>query len=53
VLPIACVTKGRAGKELAEMSELARAGAVAFSDDGSPVADAGMMRRALEYAGML
>ncbi|MEO6197334.1 MAG: dihydroorotase [Dehalococcoidia bacterium] len=53
VLPIACVTKGRAGKELAEMSELARAGAVAFSDDGSPVADAGLMRRALEYAGML
>jgi dihydroorotase len=53
VLPIACVTKGRAGHELAELAELAQAGAVAFSDDGSPVADAGIMRRALEYAGML
>ncbi len=53
VLPIGCVTKRREGKELAELAELAQAGAVAFSDDGSPVADAGLMRRALEYAGML
>jgi len=53
VLPIACVTRGRAGRELAELAELAQAGAVAFSDDGSPVADANLMRRALEYAGML
>ncbi len=53
VLPIACVTKGRAGKQLAELAELANAGAVAFSDDGSPVADANLMRRALEYASML
>jgi dihydroorotase len=53
VLPIGCVTRGRAGKELAELAELAGAGAVAFSDDGSPVADAHLMRRALEYAGML
>ena len=53
VLPIGCVTKGRAGHELAELSELAEAGAVAFSDDGAPVADAALMRRALEYAGML
>ncbi|HEY8767777.1 MAG TPA: dihydroorotase [Dehalococcoidia bacterium] len=53
VLPIACVSKRREGKELAELAELAKAGAVAFSDDGSPVADAGLMRRALEYAGML
>jgi dihydroorotase len=53
VLPIGCVTKGRQGKELAEMAELAAAGAVAFSDDGSPVADAHLMRRALEYASML
>ncbi len=52
VLPIGCVTKGRRGKELAEMAELAAAGAVAFSDDGSPVADAHLMRRALEYASM-
>ena len=53
VLAIACVTRGRAGKELADLAELAQAGAVAFSDDGSPVADAHLMRRALEYAGML
>jgi dihydroorotase len=53
VLPIACVTRRRAGTELAELAELASAGAVAFSDDGSPVADAHLMRRALEYAGML
>jgi dihydroorotase len=53
VLPIACVTKRREGRELAELAELAQAGAVAFSDDGSPVADAALMRRALEYAGML
>ena len=53
VLPIACVTKRREGKELAELAELAQAGAVAFSDDGSPVAEAALMRRALEYAGML
>src|SRR5438093_8812619 len=53
VLPIACVTRGRAGKELADLAELAQAGAVAFSDDGAPVADPHLMRRALEYAGML
>lgn len=53
VLPIGCVTRGRAGRELAEMAELAQAGAVAFSDDGAAVADAHLMRRALEYAGML
>ncbi len=53
VLPIGCVTKGRRGKELAEMADVAAAGAVAFSDDGSPVADPHLMRRALEYASML
>jgi dihydroorotase len=53
VLPIACVTRSRAGKELAEMAELAAAGAIAFSDDGSPVEDAALMRHALEYAGPL
>ncbi len=53
VFLIGCVTKGRAGKELAELAELAAAGAVAFSDDGSPVGDAHLMRRALEYASML
>lgn len=50
VLPIGAVTKGRAGKQLAEMGELADAGCIGFSDDGSPVADAGIMRHALEYA---
>lgn len=51
VLPIGAVTKGRAGAELAELGDLADAGCVAFSDDGAPVADATLMRRALEYAG--
>jgi len=50
VLPIACITRGRRGKELADLVELAAAGAVAFSDDGSPVADAQLFRNALEYA---
>jgi len=50
VLPIAAVTRGRAGSELTDMAELAGAGAVAFSDDGSPVADSRLMRLALEYA---
>jgi dihydroorotase len=50
VLPIGCVSRGRAGTELAEMGDLADTGAVAFSDDGSPVADAALLRRALEYS---
>ena len=50
VLPIGCVTNRREGKHLAELSELADAGCVAFSDDGSPVADARLMRNALELA---
>jgi dihydroorotase len=50
VLPIGAVTVDRAGKQLAELAELAEAGCVAFSDDGSPLADAALMRRALEYA---
>ena len=53
VHPIGCVSKQRAGKELTEMADLVRGGAVAFSDDGSPVQDAGLMRRALEYSSML
>jgi dihydroorotase len=53
VLPIGCVTRGRAGKELAELSELADAGCVAFSDDGSPVADARLMRNALAFTGAI
>jgi dihydroorotase len=50
VLPIAAVTRGRKGTELADLVELAAAGAVAFSDDGSPVADSRLFRHALEYA---
>lgn len=53
VYPIGAITKELKGEELAEMAELASAGAVAFSDDGNPVMDAGLMRRALEYAKML
>lgn len=52
VFPIGAVTKGRAGKELSEMGQLFRGGAVAFSDDGAPVANADVMRRALQYARM-
>jgi dihydroorotase len=52
IYPIGAVTKGRQGKELAEIGQLSRGGAVAFSDDGDPVSDAEVMRRALEYAKM-
>jgi len=48
--PIAAVSKNLEGKQLTEMRELSRAGAVAFSDDGRPIWNAGIMRRALEYA---
>src|SRR5918992_4349768 len=50
VWPIGCVTKGRKGKELAEMEELVAAGVVAFSDDGDPVYDPHLMRLALAYS---
>lgn len=53
VHPIACVSKHRKGRELTEMADLSDGGAVAFSDDGSPVQDAGLMRRALEYSSSL
>jgi len=52
VYPIGAITKAQAGKELAEIGQLSRAGAVAFSDDGFCVADSGLMRQALEYAKM-
>ncbi len=52
VYPIAAATKGREGAELSPMAELAQAGAVGFSDDGSPIASAEIMRRALEYSSM-
>jgi dihydroorotase len=46
---IAAATRERAGKTLTDLSDLSAAGAVAFTDDGSPIADAALMRRALEY----
>jgi dihydroorotase len=52
VYPIGAVTAGRKGEHLAPIAELAAAGAVAFSDDGEPVFDAELMRRALEYSAM-
>jgi dihydroorotase len=52
VYPIGAVTKGREGKLMAPISELVQAGAVGLSDDGAPVHDAGIMRRAMEYASM-
>ena len=53
VYPIGTVSKNREGKELAEMADMQTGGAVAFSDDGAPVQNAGLMRHALEYAAML
>jgi dihydroorotase len=50
VFPVAAVSRGLEGKEMSDFAELAEAGAVAFSDDGKPVASALLMRRALEYA---
>jgi dihydroorotase len=47
---LAAITRGQRGEELTEMAELAEAGAVAFSDDGLPVASAGTLRRAFQYA---
>jgi dihydroorotase len=52
VFPIGAITKARKGEELAEMGGLVDGGAVAFTDDGSPVVSAEIMRRALEYAQM-
>jgi dihydroorotase len=53
VYPIGAVSLGSKGDQLAELGEQKTAGCVAFSDDGRPVATALLMRRALEYAGML
>jgi dihydroorotase len=47
---MASISKGLRGEELTEMGELAALGAVAFTDDGHPVASAGLMRRALQYS---
>ena len=50
VFPIGAITKGRQGNELSEMGGLVQGGAVAFTDDGTPVSSAEVMRRAMEYA---
>ncbi len=53
VYPVGAVTRGSAGRELSEMADMKDAGAVAFSDDGRPVASSAVMLRAMQYAGML
>lgn len=50
VLPIGAITKGRKGKTLSPMGELAESGVIGFSDDGDPVSDSNVMRQALSYA---
>jgi dihydroorotase len=52
IYPVAAVTKGLEGKELTEIGQIAEAGAKALSDDGKPVENAEILRRALEYAKM-
>ncbi len=53
IFPIAAITRGLAGQELTDMADLGEAGAVAFSDDGQPVANSLVLRRALEYSRFL
>ena len=53
VYPIAAVSRGSEGVTMAEFWDLKNAGAVAFSDDGKPVTNSALMRRALEYASSL
>jgi dihydroorotase len=50
VFPAGAITKGLKGKELAEIGEMVKAGVVAITDDGNPVENNQIMRRALEYA---
>ncbi len=52
VSPVGAITKGRDGKEITEMMDLRRAGCLGISDDGRGLMNAGLMRRALEYAKM-
>lgn len=53
VFPIAAVTRGLCGAEITEMADLRDAGAIAFSDDGHPIENSLVMRRALEYSRLL
>lgn len=50
VRPIGAISRGQKGEILADIGDMAKAGVVAISDDGHPVTNAGLMRRALEYA---
>ena len=50
VFPVGAITKGRRGEELTEIGSLVKAGIVALSDDGDPVINSDIMRRALEYS---
>lgn len=50
VLPSAAITKGENGKEITEIGLLHEAGVVAFTEDGKSVADAGIMRKAMDYS---
>ncbi|MDR3243882.1 MAG: dihydroorotase [Elusimicrobiota bacterium] len=52
VFPIGCATKGSLGEELSEIGVLKKAGIIAVSDDGSPISNSQIMRRALEYTKM-
>ncbi|MBT5469241.1 MAG: dihydroorotase [Nitrospina sp.] len=52
VLPIGAITKGLKGETLSDMGELKAAGCIGYSDDGRPVSDSELMRRALEYSKM-
>jgi len=53
VLPIASVSRGEQGQELSPMAELALAGAAGFSDDGQPITNSALMKKAMEIAAQL
>jgi len=53
VFPVASISRGQKGEELTDMADLLDAGAIAFSDDGQPVQNSHLMRRALEYSKLL
>jgi dihydroorotase len=53
IFPVASISRNQEGKELTDMADLLDAGAIAFSDDGQPVQNSHLMRRALEYSKLL
>ena len=53
VFPIASISRGQKGEELTDIADLLDAGAIAFSDDGQPVQNSHLMRRALEYSKLM